>query len=106
MHSAEEKGAQHKDGRRLYIEISFALVKEGSGSAVGSVAVARIASPPRPAERQQGNHRSSSFWTRLNTSSMAASSPRATALTSSSPNCPKRDEGLSYSRTARPWSSS
>ena len=38
--------AQHKDGRRLYIEMSFALVKEADGKVVGSVAVARLA-PPR-----------------------------------------------------------
>jgi PAS domain S-box-containing protein len=38
--------AHHKDGSRLYIEMSFALVKEAGGKAVGSVAVARLA-PPR-----------------------------------------------------------
>lgn len=38
--------AQHKDGSRLYIEMSFALVKKADGRAVGSVAVARLA-PPR-----------------------------------------------------------
>ena len=38
--------AQHKDGSRLYIEMSFALVKEADGQAIGSVAVARLA-PPR-----------------------------------------------------------
>jgi PAS domain S-box-containing protein len=44
--------ALHKDGSRLYIEMSFALVKNADGSPVGSVAVARIAAPPRAAERQ------------------------------------------------------
>lgn len=39
--------AQHKDGSRLYIEMSFALVQEADGRAIGSVAVARLA-PPRP----------------------------------------------------------
>ena len=39
--------AQHKDGNRLYIEMSFALVKETGGRAIGSVAVARLAPPPR-----------------------------------------------------------
>jgi PAS domain S-box-containing protein len=42
--------AQHKDGSRLYIEMSFALVKEpGSDQPAGSVAVARLA-PPRAAQ--------------------------------------------------------
>lgn len=31
----------HKSGRKLYVEMSFALVKDGAGAAVGSVAVAR-----------------------------------------------------------------
>ena len=44
--------AQHKNGRRLYIEMSFALVKEGDGSPVGSVAVARIAARPSAAQQQ------------------------------------------------------
>jgi PAS domain S-box-containing protein len=44
--------AQHKDGSRLYIEMSFALVKNADGSPVGSVAVARVAAPPRVAKRQ------------------------------------------------------
>jgi hypothetical protein len=44
--------AQHKDGSRLYIEMSFALVKDTDGGSVGSVAVARVAAPPRVAERQ------------------------------------------------------
>jgi PAS domain S-box-containing protein len=42
--------AQHKDGSRLYIEMSFALVKEADGRPIGSVAIARAA-PPRPTER-------------------------------------------------------
>ena len=42
----------HKDGSRLYIEMSFALVKNADGSPLGSVAVARVAAPPRAAERQ------------------------------------------------------
>jgi PAS domain S-box-containing protein len=33
--------AQHKDGRKLYIEMTFALVKEESGTVLGSVAMAR-----------------------------------------------------------------
>jgi PAS domain S-box-containing protein len=44
--------AQHKDGSRLYIEMSFALVKDADGSPIGSVAVARAAAPPRATERQ------------------------------------------------------
>jgi PAS domain S-box-containing protein len=38
--------ALHKDGSRLYIEMSFGLVKN-AGSPVDSVAVARVAAPPR-----------------------------------------------------------
>ena len=41
-----------KDGSWLYIEMSFALVKNADGSLLGSVAVARVAAPPRAAERQ------------------------------------------------------
>jgi PAS domain S-box-containing protein len=44
--------AVHKDGTRLYIEMSFELVKDADGGSVGSVAVARVAAPPRAAERQ------------------------------------------------------
>ncbi|MCC2595728.1 PAS domain S-box protein [Pusillimonas sp. MFBS29] len=33
--------AVHKSGRKLYVEMTFALVKDDSGSAVGSVAMAR-----------------------------------------------------------------
>ena len=33
--------AVHKSGRRLYVEMSFALVRNGVGEIVGSVAVAR-----------------------------------------------------------------
>ncbi len=44
--------ALHKDGSRLYIEMSFALVKNAEGGPAGSVAVARVAAPPRAAERQ------------------------------------------------------
>lgn len=33
--------AVHKSGRRLYVEMSFALVRNGAGEVVGSVAVAR-----------------------------------------------------------------
>jgi PAS domain S-box-containing protein len=39
--------AVHKDGSRLYIEMSFALVKDADGNSVGSVAVARVSAPPR-----------------------------------------------------------
>ena len=42
--------AQHKDGSRLYIEMSFALVKDADGTPVGSVAVARAAAAPRAPE--------------------------------------------------------
>jgi PAS domain S-box-containing protein len=33
--------AEHKDGRKLYVEMTFALVKDDSGQVVGSVAIAR-----------------------------------------------------------------
>ncbi len=33
--------AAHKDGRKLYVEMTFALVKDGAGTAIGSVAMAR-----------------------------------------------------------------
>ena len=33
--------AQHKDGRKLYIEMTFALVKDAGGAVLGSVAMAR-----------------------------------------------------------------
>ena len=33
--------AAHKDGRKLYVEMTFALVTEPGGTAVGSVAMAR-----------------------------------------------------------------
>jgi PAS domain S-box-containing protein len=33
--------AQHKDGRKLYIEMTFALVKDTGGAVLGSVAMAR-----------------------------------------------------------------
>jgi len=31
----------HKSGRKRYIEMSFALVRDGAGAVLGSVAVAR-----------------------------------------------------------------
>jgi PAS domain S-box-containing protein len=33
--------AQHKDGRKLYIEMTFALVRDRGGAVLGSVAMAR-----------------------------------------------------------------
>lgn len=33
--------ATHKDGRKLYVEMTFALVKDDGGQVVGSVAIAR-----------------------------------------------------------------
>ena len=33
--------ALHKSGRKLYIEMTFALVKDGNGEVVGSAAMAR-----------------------------------------------------------------
>lgn len=34
--------ATHKDGRRLYVDMSFGLVTGGDGAVVGSVAMARL----------------------------------------------------------------
>ena len=36
--------ADHKSGARLYVEMSFALVRDGAGTVIGSVALARDAS--------------------------------------------------------------
>jgi len=33
--------ADHKSGRKLYVDLTFGLVKDGSGSVIGSVAVGR-----------------------------------------------------------------
>lgn len=33
--------ASHKDGRKLYVELTFALVKDDQGAALGAIAVAR-----------------------------------------------------------------
>lgn len=33
--------AVHKDGRKLYVEMTFALVKDDAGAVLGSVAIAR-----------------------------------------------------------------
>jgi PAS domain S-box-containing protein len=33
--------AQHKDGRKLYIEMTFALVRDAAGAVLGSAAMAR-----------------------------------------------------------------
>jgi len=39
-HPALTRGV-HKSGRKLYVEMSFALVKDDTGEVVGSVAIAR-----------------------------------------------------------------
>lgn len=42
--------ATHKDGGRLYVDITFGLVKGADGSVLGVVSTARLAEPPqRPA---------------------------------------------------------
>ena len=33
--------SEHKDGSRLYVELSFGLVRDGSGTIVGSLAIGR-----------------------------------------------------------------
>ena len=43
--------ADHKSGRKLYVDLSFGLVKDGSGSVIGSVAVGRDCSVRYLAER-------------------------------------------------------
>jgi PAS domain S-box-containing protein len=44
--------ATHKDGRKLYVEMSFALVIDGTGEVLGSVAVARDATERHRRERE------------------------------------------------------
>ena len=41
----------HKDGRRLYVDMSFALVRDAAGRIVGSVAVARDVTERETAKR-------------------------------------------------------
>ncbi len=42
--------ATHKDGRRLYVDITFGLVKAADGSVLGVISTARLGEPPqRPA---------------------------------------------------------
>jgi len=43
--------ADHKSGRKLYVDLSFGLVKDGSGAVIGSVAVGRDCSVRYLAER-------------------------------------------------------
>ena len=43
--------AVHKSGRKLYVDMSFGLVKDDSGSVIGSVAVARDGSVRHAAEK-------------------------------------------------------
>lgn len=47
--------ALHKSGRRLYVEMSFAVVRGPSGNIVGSVAIARDATARHEAQRA-GRH--------------------------------------------------
>lgn len=48
--------ALHESGRRLYVEMSFAVVRAPSGTVVGSVAVARDATARYEAERARHQH--------------------------------------------------
>lgn len=43
--------ALHQDGRRLYVEMTFALVKDDAGQVIGSVAIARDATQRMERER-------------------------------------------------------
>lgn len=40
--------ALRKDGARLYVEMTFAVVKDDAGAVIGSVAIAREGAPPKP----------------------------------------------------------
>ena len=46
--------AVHKDGRRLYVEMTFAVVKDDAGQVVGSVAIARDVTERVEKERAGG----------------------------------------------------
>ena len=43
--------AVHKDGRKLYVDFSFGMLKDGSGAVVGAMAVGRDATERYLAER-------------------------------------------------------
>jgi PAS domain S-box-containing protein len=43
--------AVHKDGRRLYVDLSFALVRDAGGAVTGSLAIARDCSTRYESER-------------------------------------------------------
>ncbi len=45
----------HKSGQKMYVEMSFALVLDGAGSALGSVAVARDATERVEREKTAAN---------------------------------------------------
>lgn len=47
--------AVHKDGRKLYVEMSFAVVRDETGAACGSVAVARDVTARVEAEKDARN---------------------------------------------------
>lgn len=40
--------ALRKDGARLYVEMTFAVVKDDAGAVIGSVAIAREGAAPKP----------------------------------------------------------
>lgn len=44
--------AIHKSGRRLYVDMSFAIVRGGAGTVIGSVAIARDATARHEQHRQ------------------------------------------------------
>ena len=45
--------AVHKDGRKLYVALTFSLLRDGSGRTVGAIASARDATAAYLAEREQ-----------------------------------------------------
>jgi PAS domain S-box-containing protein len=42
----------HKDGRKLYVEMAFDMIRDGSGAVVGALAVARDCTERQMAQRQ------------------------------------------------------
>jgi PAS domain S-box-containing protein len=40
--------SMHKDGTRLYLDVSFSLVRDSAGAVVGALAIGRVAPPGTP----------------------------------------------------------
>ncbi len=67
--------SDHKRGQKLYVDLSFAIVKDGAGEVVGSVAVARDATE-RYASETTLRKRVAELEAQLKASSVDKSSPR------------------------------